>query len=209
MPTGTRGGSYNTAMGTTWRSLQAITQRSYMVVAVKKAETQSKSRPSRRLSPTEAHMSLINHVFELLASVFSGAIKYSADLDKWAAASGYEESGSLAGPSSERRSPTNARLSLVNQMERSVASAVAQPSSSRMHCFARTEGTRSPRVGIDPPPSQSSPRSPSRSPVSPLARYPPLTASENSDETETDSVGLRSYFVCSEEPVVPSEEFFE
>ncbi|KIP08194.1 hypothetical protein PHLGIDRAFT_386267 [Phlebiopsis gigantea 11061_1 CR5-6] len=185
------GSSYNTAMGTTWRSLQIITQRSYIVVAVKKAEAQLKSRPSGRPSSTEVRMSLIKNLFELL----------------WMAASRCEDSGASAALArSGRRSPTNVRLSLVNQIEKSVGSAAVQPASSAWHCFAREGRTCSPRIHIELPQCQpSSPSSPFRSPVSPLARYPPFTVSQDPDEIVEDIVAIRRDIVHSDESDVASE----
>lgn len=58
--------SYKTDMGERWRGLLPATQRSYMVVAVKKAEGQLRRNSSRRISSAEAYVMLLNNVFELL-----------------------------------------------------------------------------------------------------------------------------------------------
>lgn len=65
-----RAPSYKSELGATWRGLDAVTQRSYIVVSVKKAEacmSKFKGR-CRRGSFTERYMVLLRYVFELLVS---------------------------------------------------------------------------------------------------------------------------------------------
>ncbi|GJE88735.1 hypothetical protein PsYK624_048180 [Phanerochaete sordida] len=156
--------SYRTALAATWRSLQPITQRSYVVVAVKKAEAQLRKRPGRRLpGAAEAHMILLNNVFELL----------------WVTPS------PNAGTQKPRKAPSRARTSAAARVDGGSTAAI-KPLSPAWHCIAE-EGERClpERLRLDISSCPELPR-PSRRPVSPLARFSPMTADDDGMEDLSD-----------------------
>lgn len=75
------GSSYKTELGATWRSLLPSTQRSYIIVAVKKIERQAgKTPPSKNIGAAEACAFLQNAVYELLVCSRSRSLCGTASL---------------------------------------------------------------------------------------------------------------------------------
>ncbi|KAI0766741.1 hypothetical protein BC629DRAFT_883006 [Irpex lacteus] len=167
--------SYNSASAATWRALIPATQRSYMVVAIKKFERQFyKDSPMRKLNSMEAYMGLLNAMHELL----------------WMTPNVAASQPTKPTPKVTGRIPPRFALGRVTGNVEVATTATILPLSAAWNSFSRSS-----RVVIPPShPNSASAILKGRRPVSPLARFVTVSFEQEDEDLAGDCASLKITF---------------